>query len=341
MKTVSSLSCVVSIFISLFLQPGCGHKSTSPYRYEFKRIGAYELSGTVIDLFVADKFVYLACADSGLIIIDASEPEAPVRAFTMNLQSPIIDVVSTNGLALLACQGAGMVVIDVEDPYAPVIVSTYHPQNRPDFWVNCVISYDNLAYLGCGYDTGLEVVDMTNPESPGSLGNLGNLGFIDQLTLSEDRLFARSPGWIENNLIYILDISSASSPNKIGQFSLAYGGCRRIAAAGGYLYFSSYEYPGLTVLDPSNPAEPNIAGQFPTPEMVLDICINGWSGYYGFYSFVAMGDSGLSAVSLIDPVNPSLLDSFFTDGYTRLVFSENNCIYLINEDSGLMILEFP
>jgi hypothetical protein len=332
---------VIFVFIlSISTFSGCEDRSTTPKKIDLRLVGTYEYSGPIENIFAHERIIYLITADSGLVLIDASNPVSPVRAGSFIPPSSMSDVVVNGNYAYGSCLSYGMVVLNVSDPYVPNAIGYYRPPADPDYWVVSVAINGDLVYLGCGHEVALDIVDFSDPLAPIFVGRMGGMDIIDQIEISDGIVYARSPGLLENHSILIIDVSDPANPVELSRFRLDNGGCQRIRVQGNYLYFSSYEFPGLTALDMSDPYNPVIFSQYEMPSFVRDVFIEGVGNITRSIAYVADGESGMWILDISEPDNPTVMESFESEGDASLIYREGIYIYLIDSGSGLMIFEF-
>ena len=112
------------------------------------------------DIKVAGSFAYVA-TESGLTIVDVSNPAAPVvrGSFATPSGCQGIDV----GVHVyLACELMGLFIVDVADPDAPTLVGTLRPSGSDlrDVAVNGTVVY------AASYNGELFVISIANPATP-------------------------------------------------------------------------------------------------------------------------------------------------------------------------------
>jgi hypothetical protein len=118
------------------------------------------------DAALVGNYAYLAC-QTGLLVIDVSEPQHPHRAGRCDTPGYACGVAVTGDYAYVADSDSGLRVIDVSDPESPHEAGYC---DTPGF-ANGVAVAGSYAYLAdCGY--GLRVVRVSDPQSPYEVGYL-------------------------------------------------------------------------------------------------------------------------------------------------------------------------
>ncbi len=331
---------IVITFAMSFVIIGCGcDKSTTPEPRELTMLGTFDYSGYIHEMFVQDQYVYLAGDDSGMAIINAVEPESPSLARFYYAPRTVSDIFISGDYVYLACGDSGLIILDISDPYNPAYIGNYAPPENPNFWIYAVYVEGGHLYLGPG-GGGLEIFDISNPENPIFLSRWQNRMTIGQIYVSQNIAYIVSFDLFDSAYLLLVDVSDYNNPDSTGIFYIGWAGARRVQVSGNHAFFSSFDYPGLAVLDISDPSSPTFLGEFDTPGTVMDIFIAGENRYVGMNAYVADGDSGLQIVNILSPRNPSIIESYDISGFASLVFQENEYIYLVKYDTGLMIFRY-
>jgi hypothetical protein len=133
---------------------------------------------------VAGIYAYVADGDSGLRIIDISNPTAPIEVGSYTAPGPVYDVTVTRNYAFVAEGSNGLRIIDVSNPNLPFEVSFY------DFpgGAEKVFLKGTYVYVGPDYYGTTHIIDISNPAVPIEAGNFYPGG---------------SPGWtVVGNSVY-------------------------------------------------------------------------------------------------------------------------------------------
>ena len=332
---------VITMLISVLAVCSCD-KSTPPEPPELTMLGTFDYSGHIHDISVQDNYVYLAVDDSGMAIIDAVEPESPSLASFYYTPRVAIDIFISGNHAYLACGDSGLIILDISDPYNPAYIGNYTPPESPNFWVGAVFVKGGYLYLGPGAG-GLEIFDISNPGYPAYLSRCQNLMGIRQICISQNIAYTVSHNMSNNAYLFSVDIIDPHNPDSTGNYYLGRLWTSKSQVSGNYAYFSTRDYPGLTILDISDPSDPELYNEFDTPGRVMDIFIDVANSYVGMNAYVADSDSGLQIINISSPLNSSIVASYDISGFASLVFQENEYIYLVKRDaseSALMIFGY-
>jgi hypothetical protein len=136
---------------------------------------------TAWTLFIQDTFAYIADGDSGLRILNISNPATPFEAGYLLTSDAVYGLYVKDSFAYLAALGAGLRIVNVGNPAAPQEIGYYiAPGWTRDVWIVDTIAY--VAASGC-----IEVLNIVNPATP------FQVGYYNGLTQSPRRIFYRDP----------------------------------------------------------------------------------------------------------------------------------------------------
>jgi hypothetical protein len=105
------------------------------------------------------------------------------------------------------------------------------------------------------------------------------------------------------------------------------GDARDVTVEGNYA-FTADRYPGLRVIDISDPANPVLAAAYNTSGIAYGVTID------GDYAYVADDVGGLVVIDITDPTNPTLAGSYDTPGYAYDVAIAGDYAYMADYDAG-------
>lgn len=166
---------------------------------------------------------------SGLHIVDISDPSAPVLTGSYMTAGVTNDVDLSGNYAFLADSLRGLLIIDISDPANPDSVGRYATAGPA--WALDIDN--NLAYIACGM-AGLEIVDISNPASPSLLTSFAAAGEPKDVYVAGDYAYIAS-FW--DGGLQILDVSTPASP--VSEVSVGtQGGAWGIYADARYVYLA-------------------------------------------------------------------------------------------------------
>lgn len=240
---------------------------------------------TVLADRVGRPFFYVVSRDAGLLVYEASNPDAPTLVhtisgdaftgrYTNNLaQDGNLLYVATGNFQGLPEQTPGLAIVDVSDPAAASIV---------DHWslgtgtrgAHAVEVRGGLAYLA-GSWSGLIVLDVSDP---------GAIAFVSQFLPDPD--FPRpNPGLFQTPAV------------------------RGLAFVSDDLLLLTYDAGGLRTIDVSDPAHPSQLGQYVNPEIDPDVQAQAFNNVVveGTTAYVTVDYCGVDVFDVSDPATPALL----------------------------------
>jgi len=146
------------------------------------RVAGYDTGGNCCNAAVHGGYAYVAAGPAGLQVLAVTNPAAPVLVggYTTNYAGA---VAVSGGYACVA--GAGRVdLFAVTNPAAPCRVGGCV---TPTGYANGVAMSDGYACITD--DNALVVVAVTNPAAPVFLGNFSTGGSVNQVALSDNRVY--------------------------------------------------------------------------------------------------------------------------------------------------------
>ncbi len=259
-------------------------------------------------------YVYVALQESGLGIVDVSDPRAPVLVGSCPTPGSAVSLALGAGhltghtYAYVALGLDGLSVVDVTDPLAAVQVGFYQP---PDGAVKKVTIAAGTpvthiyAYAADNYN-GLRILDVYTAGDPVEIALFdidGGSGAVD-VAVAESRVRRKTYGYVvsPDHGLLIVDVTDPSAPVEVGRFRdvdptgvvVAYGaspGDMVAYLAGNDFEVDDSEIDGLGILDVSDPADP----------ILLDTCeLEG-----SFYSMALAGSLVYVANDNLDIVDVS------------------------------------
>ncbi|MBU1950372.1 MAG: hypothetical protein KJ927_16775, partial [Candidatus Eisenbacteria bacterium] len=144
-------------------------------------------------------------------------------------------------------------------------------------WVGCVDTPGDAwgvavsgfyAYVADDY-SGLQVIDITNPQSPEIVGSADTPGSAKDVTVSG--FYAYVADYYSG--LQVIDISDPQSPEIVGSANTT-GSARGVAVSGARAYLAGGS-SGLQVIDISDPQSPEIVGSADKPGRAQDVAVSG------------------------------------------------------------------
>jgi hypothetical protein len=302
----------------------------TPPPLEMVWVGSWHTSGRTAGVLVIEPYAYVVDWDSGLSVVDISDPTNPFAVG--NCDTPgIANRVAVNGNTAYVADGpdGGLRVIDITDPTAPTQVGAY---DTPGTAID-VAAAGNYAYLADGRiggaDGGLLVFDVTAPSNPtlvGSRQRRESQVSTKCVTLDGDHAFIACTFWMD-----VLDVSNPFDPHYVGGYHHP-GYSYDVSIAGDIGYVATYT-AGVQVIDVSIPYSPNHLGTFETPGLAYAVVGS------GDYVFVGTTNPGrLQVMGIGDGSQPALVGSFAAGDHVYDVAWSGDFAYLAARTAGLEIV---
>jgi hypothetical protein len=211
-----------------------------------------------------------------------------------------------------------------------IMVNRYDTGLRSWMWgysydvdYNDVVARDGYAYIGnCDtwhMESGLEVVDISDPTQPTRVGFLYQSGCILEVALGLTHVYYHD--WYK---IAVVDVSDPYHPTAVGQ--LAMTDASGIYVQEPYLYVACGGY-GLKVVDVSNPSAPVVVGSSYFPGFgALDVWVS--AGYAYVCGYNASTGIGLWIFNVTNPMAPALVATFATNDYAERIWGRDTYLYI-------------
>ncbi|MBN2030108.1 T9SS type A sorting domain-containing protein [bacterium] len=205
----------------------------------------------------------------------------------------------------------------------------------------------NYAYLSSGLNSGMRVLDLSNPAAPVEVGFAINTDpcpgvwswMSDIIRVSGDRayvLYFDGTWSFAHYRLYVYDTSDPCAPRQMGYISLP-DNCTSLFVEGDDVYVTAFEDVGLSeviVIDVSDPAQPIEIGSFATPGMAHEVVVSENRAY------VADNDS-LIIFNVTDPVSAIKLGSYAPQGgatFIHHVAAHGDTVIITDSNFGIRIL---
>ncbi|POZ50708.1 Calx-beta domain-containing protein [Methylovulum psychrotolerans] len=197
------------------------------------------------------------------------------------------------------------------EKFLPHLVGSY---TNPDGGnLQEIIFKNGLAYISAS-ENGLQVLDVSNPESPTKVGSFKLYYGID-VDLSGNLAYNADSSYG----LRILDVSNPNAPVEIGGYATKDSGfvfCKSVTLSGSLAYLvmegidSDFADNGILIIDVSNPYRPTKLNSFPSAFEATDLAISGNQAY------VTSGNAGLLIYDVSNPYNPHQIGSYDVEGFS-------------------------
>ncbi len=281
-----------------------------------------------VNIDVGNDIITLATSQSGIVMIDSSNPSSPITGSWINNlgNSTVAAAVKVNNTVAVANYGSSLKLVDVTDIVNPNILPEL------DFGNGHIVQFvekagTDAAVVATG-SQGVKWVNLSDPLSPVVLGTWveSSNRSINRLIVNQDMVIAFS-----NATAWIIDFSNKISPQELDTFSYS----RPILDGdvdGNILYLAN-DIDGLRILDISVPTNATELATFSTnPTYANGVSVKNNIAYIAADTFY-----GMLLVDVSTPASPQYLSTIETPGNAKKVEATDDLLVLADYDSGLRI----
>ncbi len=290
-------------------------------------IGSTYFPDGAVDVAINRNYALVACAGTGLKILDVTDPFSPILAASLSLNGGAISIAAANDLAVLGTP-SGVAIVDVRDAEKPVLRAL-----NPVGEVEPVALDHEFAYAGIR--NGVAVVDLSND----SLRQIYNMPGADIDAIA-----------VQGSALYVLTANELVTLKRLGPFlspghslpiagtkaPLEYG--RELLVAGARAYVGYFT--GFSILNLSDPFQPAISGSPAVNQAAIHSLA--LAGPRRLVPVVSFAGEGTLAPALYDVTDPSdvtrFLGSFATPGAPRAAAVDRGLAYVADGLSGLAVV---
>lgn len=281
------------------------------------KLGSYDTPGFAKYVKVLDNIAYAADRESGLQIIDVSNPQNPqlLGSYDTPANTSYVDVVDT--LAYLTDTVSGLLILNVADPTNPHLLSTFST-GYPLF----LTVVQDKAYVGTS--TGLYIVDVSNPQNPILQNHYDESHTIYAVDIVDDIAYITC----EVHGLMIVNISDPLNPQLMGSYDDDADSFIQVEVRDS-LAFINATNAGIILIDVSNQTNPQLVS-------VLNID----SDFSFTISDNKLYTSTIDCYDISNPLEPLFVSCYIGNGYA---FSSNvigSTLYAAAYDEGLEIIDF-
>ncbi len=307
----------------------------------------------IVDLKVSNSNVFLSgweIGDNGiLIVIDVSTPEFPRWRSSLKLPTPAGYIQIQYPYAFItpdlfpypfSDSDSGFFVVNISNPDSLRLVAKVLQGSYP--W--SLLVKDTLAFVTCGSENKLKVLDIRDPTQPQLIGEISiSFAFADRMFLRGNYLYATFGAGGSDHWVSIFDISNPTQPSELGMYRVVSSYARitsihvptdTIAVISIHDYVSGCD-GFMEVLDVSNPAH---------PYFISRPGLSSWQKYDIYatrdYAYL-VGMDGFYVIDIRNPSMPIIAGHYVTSNYWCKGHSiEVEGDYIYTDEPGLLICQF-
>ncbi|MGH2537124.1 MAG: LVIVD repeat-containing protein [Candidatus Promineifilaceae bacterium] len=328
-------------------------------------VGAVDTTGLARDVALSGNYAFVADGEAGLTVVDVTSPTLPIQVAALDTAGQANAVALSGPLAAVADLADGLALVDVSVPEMPDTLASWvgpvavsggidrlgdyyfvgdgnqvsvvwleapdkaEPAGRvvlPGVAEELVVA-SGMAYAAAG-EAGLQILDISLPQSPFIAGKLETGGFALDLVVSGTLAFIAN----YSLGLQVVDVSQPAAPALLSTLPLpdnAFG----IAAGSDpdHVYLAA-SGAGLRVVDVRNPAAPIVAGVYQPAEAINAIAARGRVVF-----LAANGD--LKIVSAASPAMPVELASLPAPGHIEALAAGHNVLYWAEASGRMAVID--
>ncbi len=289
---------------------------------ELEAVGGFNPSGYSLDIDAKDNVVYLVVGTKGLLIVDVSDPTAPVEIGSHSTNGYAQALALSGTTAYVANRSEGITIIDVSDPSRPQQIGSLDTPGS----AQSITLHGNLALIA-DQRGGLQIARIQSDRTLSTVSSFDTRGYPTAVTVVGDRaLIALGDAGLE-----ILDIANESTPLSIGYLDLT-GDASDVAVYNDLAYVAA-GYRGIRIINLTDPTAPIEIGSIATEGEAVSVVVSGSTLY------VAEQTEGLSVYSLLDPGAPKVVARIDTPGEATALSVVNGHVYLADRQEGMLIIQ--
>ncbi len=266
-------------------------------------------------------------------VVDISDPSEPFGVATIPLTGNNANrILAVDGFIYVTINTTGLHVFDVSDPTNPTQVASW---NGNGFESDMALQGHYLYLAGGPGGSGilpgpLLIFNVSNPAVPTLIGSAGS--GCEAVAIDDQHAYVTTNFNNYASYFEVFDISDPTNPIGVGshRFSQNTTRSKGIVLFGDYAY--SGGYPGLDIMNVSNPTDPNRQGYLP-----LQNCrpceVRG--------GLLTVARDSLMIMDLTDPRNPVEIAKYEAEGSCGFSLTHGQYIYATDTQEGLLILESP
>jgi hypothetical protein len=327
---------ILTAALAVWVTAGCARRGdpvSSDGDTGFRVVATLPIVGYADDVYVAGTLGLVAAGQGGLVVVDLTDPLAPVE---LGVASTSFDVTACSyspgdSIAFVTDGPNGALAFDLSDPTAPLRMETFQSTRGRDV-ASVEVKPDSLHNVfTADADGGLRIWELRYyPQYQswfsGEVRHIYTSGDARGLTLHGDLVLVAT----EQTGLAVCDASDLGSTTIVGTVDTP-GNARAVCAYGDHAFVAD-GLRGLQVVDISAPSAPAVVASLETPGYADDIA------YHDGRVYVADQDEGLRVIDVSDPLAPVLVGRGETP-YASGVFVAGSTIYVADRDWGLVVIE--
>ncbi len=168
----------------------------------------FPIGGVGEELQIRDGYAYCSAMNHGVVIVDIRTPDSPSKAAHIPSKRGVSAIAVGDRHAYLCNRGGEnhLVTVDISTPASPALVDSLQLLSRP----RDIAIMGDRAYIAVE-DSGLQIVDLTDPSDPETLSHLTLPEGAVGVAVYEDFVYVATRGGIR-----IVDVGDVYNPQRVG-----------------------------------------------------------------------------------------------------------------------------
>ena len=313
------------------------------------------------DIYIHDGYAYILDDGRGIRVLDVGDPRTPKLVATLEMPQTMYCMHGAGEVIYLCAQERYLNVADVSNPDAPVLTASVGIAGAGGFGSSIVLKDQKVFFNG----TGLEVYDLSDPETPERLPV--SISGVDTIAIQGDLLYSTVGEWG----LDIWDIGNLSEPLFVSRTNFPIGMPHDMSHDGQWVVGIANKPYSVTVIDVSDPVNPVATDSYvlndyadsvtvkddhvyiPRGSDGLDILAIDPSGSlslianyptsYSYNHVAVSGDrayvlGGIDVFDITDPGEPVLIGQVGSNGIPSRVRVHEGYLYLADGYAGLTVV---
>lgn len=310
---------IFSIAITCFTR---NINSESSSNVVITKLSEFSTHGRAFDVKVVDDIAFVADLNTGLNIINISDPNSPTLTSLYSMENAHKVIIDEN-IAYVTNWNYGFEIINITDLENPEQLSRFSGIAFNTFDIE-----NDCAFID---SEGLLILNISDPKNPKEIHHYYACGNTSAVYVEENLVYLGTYIYGSFYGFTIVDVTDKMDPQILGHYNTT-DIVAGIRVSGDVALAANWE-DGLLIFNVSNPENP----------VVLSSYYDGGGSEIAYfvdgYAFVADYDNGLEILDINDPENPFEVGQFFDGGGAYGIAFQNNLAFIADDSDGLEILE--
>ncbi|MHA1464071.1 MAG: ABC transporter permease subunit [Candidatus Heimdallarchaeaceae archaeon] len=281
---------------------------------------SYSIADGANDIFYKGGMIYVADANAGMLVFNASNPTSPSLAGTFVTAGDTKGIFVEDMYAYLTDTITGLLIVNVTIASSPTLAGYYNLTGEG----NEVYVTDGYAYV-TDTDAGLTILNVADVTNPTLEGSYETTGIAQDVFINEDYAFILD----ETSGLVILNVADVTNPTLESNYNTN-GLAKDFVIQGGYAFIVGESF-GLTILNVTDVSDPVLMANYALAGDGEGIFVED-----GF-AYVTDAETGLQIIAVEDPSSPVLEASYDIEGVPNSIYVIDEHAYITDDSTGLLI----